>query len=192
MSFSFYFQLTRYYRGTLNFLALTLGLVTFSQSLWDHCIGIPLFYSTLFSIAVSFSRSDKFCFLFIVGRGVLTTFFYDDPPILPTPLFQIFSNPSFFVASNPQSHCSLCCLVSLVEWVTAPRLMCYFNDIMDLHMLSLDTLVPEGLWCVFYATRFQVYWALTHNAFFSGTLFWYHTHKHTHTHTNTHSTLRGQ
>ena len=37
------------------------------------------------------------------------------------------------------------------------------NDIMDLHMSSHSTLVPEGPCCVFYATRFQVYWCLTIN-----------------------------
>ena len=31
---------------------------------------------------------------------------------------------------------------------------------------SLSTLVPEGPWCVFYATRNHVYWRLTHNVFF--------------------------
>ena len=31
------------------------------------------------------------------------------------------------------------------------------SNIMDLNMLSLGTLVPEGRSCVFYATRYQVY-----------------------------------
>ena len=33
-------------------------------------------------------------------------------------------------------------------------------------MLSLGTLVPEGPWFVFYATRCQVYWGLKQNVFF--------------------------
>ena len=56
---------------------------------------------------------------------------------------------------------------------------------MDLHMSSLGTLVTEGPWCVFHATRCQVYWVLTHNVAF----YWYsdllphtQTYKHTHTH----------
>ena len=53
------------------------------------------------------------------------------------------------------------------------------NGNMDLYMSSLCTLVPEGPWCVFYAIRRQVYWGLTHNVGFTGTLIWYHTHKHT-------------
>ena len=39
---------------------------------------------------------------------------------------------------------------------------------MDQHMWSLGTLVPEGPWCVFYATRCQVYWGLTHNVVLYG------------------------
>ena len=71
-----------------------------------------------------------------------------------------------------------------IEWLISPYLMCYLlNDKMDLlHMPSLGTGVPEGPWQVFYATRCQVYWGLTHNMAF----YWYsdlisHTHKHTHT-----------
>ena len=49
---------------------------------------------------------------------------------------------------------------------------------MDLHMSSLGALEPEGLWCVFYATRHQVYWGPI-NVSFAGTLIWYHKqHKH--------------
>ena len=59
------------------------------------------------------------------------------------------------------------------------------NDNMDLHMSSLGTLLPEGPWCVFYATRCQVYCGLTHSVVF----YWYfnfisHTHTHTHMHTH--------
>ena len=36
-------------------------------------------------------------------------------------------------------------------------------------MSSLGNLVPEGPWCVFYATRSQVYWGLTYNVVF----YWY-------------------
>ena len=58
-------------------------------------------------------------------------------------------------------------------------------NVMDLHMMwSLDTLVPEGPWCVIYATRHQVYWYLT--CFFAGTLI-LHKYTHTHTHHTAHS-----
>ena len=80
-------------------------------------------------------------------------------------LFQILSNPSthFPVTSNP-----------------TPTVL-FVMDNVDLHVLSLCTLVPEGPWCVFYATRHQVYWGLAHNMVF----WWYSnliSHKHTHTH----------
>ena len=38
-------------------------------------------------------------------------------------------------------------------------------DIIDLHMLSLGALNPEGPWCVFFATK-HVYLGLTHNVVF--------------------------
>ena len=44
----------------------------------------------------------------------------------------------------------------------------------------------EWSWCMFYATRRQVGWGVTHNMVLTGTLIWYHTH------TNINSTLRGQ
>ena len=49
-------------------------------------------------------------------------------------------------------------------------------------MSSLGNLVQEGPWCVFYATRHQVYWGLTCNVVF----YLYpdlisHTHTHEHT-----------
>ena len=46
--FSFYFYLTRNCKPTLNFLVLACSLFTYNRSLWDHCIGIPSFYSILF------------------------------------------------------------------------------------------------------------------------------------------------
>ena len=57
------------------------------------------------------------------------------------------------------------------------------NDNIDLHMSRLGNLVPEGPWCVFYATRCQVYWSLTHNvAFYCYSDLISHTLKHKHTH----------
>ena len=56
-------------------------------------------------------------------------------------------------------------------------------SIMDLCMSSLGTLVPEGPWCVFYATKCQVYWGLTHNVVLLLILWFDITHTNTHTHT---------
>ena len=56
------------------------------------------------------------------------------------------------------------------------------NDNMDLYMSSLSTLVPEGPWYVFYTTRHQVCWGLTHNMVF----YWYsNLISYTHTSTKT-------
>ena len=94
--------------------------------------------------------------------------------------------PSFPVASNPHPHSSFCCLVSLAEWVIAPHLMCYFTFLMilwNLHIMSgLGTLVSERPWCVFYATKHQVYWGLTHCRYSDLT-----SHKHIHTRHTVHS-----
>ena len=65
------------------------------------------------------------------------------------------------------------------------------NDIMDLHMSSLGTLVWERPWCVPHATRRQVYWGQAQNEAF----YWHSdliSHIHKDIHINTHSTLRGQ
>ena len=48
-------------------------------------------------------------------------------------------------------------------------------------MSSLDTLVTEGPWCVFYAARRQVYWGLTLSVFLLVLWFDKHTHRHRHT-----------
>ena len=122
-------------------------------------------------------------FFYIVGRRVLTPLLCEDPPMLPTPppLFPILSN------STPTAL-PVVLFLWLNEWSCHIRCTILLNDNMDLHMSSLGTAVPEGPWCVFFVTRHQVYWGMTHHVFFTCTLIWYHTHKHT----NTHSTLRGQ
>ena len=85
-------------------------------------------------------------------------------PMLPTTLFFKFwptLPPHLPVTSKPHSHCSFCCLVSFVEWVTC-HISCanLRNDNMVLHISTLGTLVAEGPWYVFFATRHQVYWGL--------------------------------
>ena len=54
-------------------------------------------------------------------------------------------------------------------------------------MPSLDTLIPEGPYCVFYASKHQAYWGLTQNM-----VFYYYSAliSHTQTHT-THVTYTG-
>ena len=87
--------------------------------------------------------------------------------MLPTPThFQVLPPLRLsLVASNPHPHCSLCCLVSLAQWV-------------------IVTSVPEGCWCVFYtltseSIKFTEVWHI--KCFFTGTLIWYHTQINKHT-----------
>ena len=94
------------------------------------------------------------------------------PFIVPPLLFSNFVQlPHFCVTTNPHSHCSFYCPVSL--WLNAwsRHIWCaiLLNNNMDLHMSSLGTLVPEGSWFAFYEKRIQVYWGLTHNVVF----YWY-------------------
>ena len=94
------------------------------------------------------NRDRKFLkSLQIVGRRVLTILFYEDP---------LYFLSSFF---------RFCPIPSLSLPISTPTGLSVMDN-MDLHILSLGTLVPEGSWCVFYATRNQVYWALTHNVDF--------------------------
>ena len=109
---------------------------------------------------------------YIVGRDTTPSTLWR-PPILPSPpFFQTLSTcppPPSLSHPTPHPQCSFCCPVSLTEWVILPHLMhCAFllntcMDNIDLHMSSISTLVPEGPWSVFYATRCQVYWGLAHN-----------------------------
>ena len=124
--------------------------------------------------------------MYIVGRGILTSLFYEDPPVLLMPPFQLFSNPPIPFLSPPTPIPTALSVV-LYFWLNgwSYHIWCaiLLNDIMNLHMLSLGTLVPEGPWCVFYVTRHQMYWGLTHNAVFC----WYsdlisHIKGHTKTH----------
>ena len=132
--------------------------------------------------------SSKMC---IVGRGILTSLFYEDPPVLLIPSFQLFSNPPI-PSLLPPTPTPTALSVVLYFWLNgwSYHIWCaiLLNDIMNL-MLSLGILVPEGPWCVFYVTRHQMYWGLTHNAVFC----WYSDLiSHTKRHTTTHSTFRGQ
>ena len=79
----------------------------------------------------------------IIGKGFLT------PPLPPPPPLPHFTKSSYIYTFLSLTF--FCCLVSLTEGVIAPHLMCFFllNDIVDIYMLSLDTLVPEGPLCCF-------------------------------------------
>ena len=121
-------------------------------------------------------------------------------PILPTPsFFQIFSaNPTHsptplpcHLQPLPPLFFPLSCFCGWMGDSATIDVLFYLMIIMDVHILSIGTLVPEGPFIkhlVFYATRCQVYWGLRHKIFY-----WYSDLiSHTDKHTNTHSTLRGQ
>ena len=94
--------------------------------------------------------------------------FMKTPYIAYPPLFQILSThcqlqllpPLFFLLS------------SFFGWMDLTTFDVLFylmlNDNIDLHMLSLGTLVPEGPWCVFHATRLN-FTEVWHNVVF----YWY-------------------
>ena len=124
--------------------------------------------------------------------------FFMKIPYITYPLFQILSTPLNHpppplhcpVTSNP--YCPLLFAFScFFDWMddhTTFDAQFYVMIIMDLHMLSLATLIPEEPWCVFCAARRQVYWGLTHNVVFYR---YYYLISHTNKHANIHSTLRG-
>ena len=105
--------------------------------------------------------------LYTVCRGVLTPLFYEDAPILPTPLFSNFvqHHPLPPLPCHPQPPPPMFFLLPCFFAISIVLFAILLNDNMDLHMSSLGTLVSEGPWCVFYATRRQVYRGLIHNVF---------------------------
>ena len=116
----------------------------------------------------------------MVGGGVLT------PYLMKSPFFKFCQPPPFLLPPTPTLPAlSVVLFLWLDGWSRYIICTILLNDIMDLQMPSVGTLVPEGPWCVFYATRRQVCRALTHNVAFC----WYRdlishtTHKHTQTHT---------
>ena len=107
----------------------------------------------------------------------------------PPSFFQILSNPLSLTFLQPPTSTLIVLSVVQFLWLNgwSYHIWCAIlpNDNMDLHMSSLGTLVPEGPWSVFYATRCQVYLGLTHNVVF----YWYSDLT---SQTHTHSTLRDQ
>ena len=121
------------------------------------------------------------------GTEVLTPFFMKTPyiaysdscfkfcPTLSSPLPQFLSPPP----ATPRVL-SVVLFLLLNGWSRHIWCAVLLNNNMDLHMSSLDNLVPEGPYCcVFYATRRRVCWGLTR--FFSGTLDFTNTQTHKHT-----------
>ena len=101
-------------------------------------------------------------FTYLVGRGLLTLLFYEDPsttPILPTSPFSNFGQPSppSWTCLSPPTPTPTFLSVVLFLWLNG----WLYHINMDLHISNLGTLVPGGPWCVSHITRHQVYWGLT-------------------------------
>ena len=101
----------------------------------------------------------------IVGRGFLTL-----PPYIgypPPPFFKFCPTPPPPLASNLQPQCMFYChFLWLNGWLHHIWCVILLSDIMDLQMLRLGTLIPEGPSSVFYAIMYQIYWGLAHNVVF--------------------------
>ena len=126
-------------------------------------------------------------------RGANSLFYEDPPYIAHPPLFNfVHPTPTPNSLSLPTPTPTALSIV-LFLWLNGRSRYIFtvdvlFNDNKDLHMSSLWILVPEGPWCVFYATSRQVYWGLTHCDFLL--VLWFDiTHTHIHTHKNTQHTL---
>ena len=108
-------------------------------------------------------------------------------PILPTPLFSNFVQsppPTYLLPPNPTPNIfSVVLFLWLNGW--SHHIWCAFllNDNMNLHILSLGTLVPKGPWCMLCNKASSLLRSDTCG--FYSTPIWYHKH------TNTHNTLRG-
>ena len=119
----------------------------------------------------------------MIGRGLWKNFKISwhsrqrgtNPPIIRRPPFFKTSLHCHFLQLLP--HFSFCWPVSW--WSNHIWCAILLNDNMDLQMLGLDTIVPEGPWCVFYATRVK-FTEVWHMLFFFLLVLWfcYHTHKH--------------
>ena len=115
-----------------------------------------------------------------------------DGKFLWRPPYIVYPCPNFkFCWTSPLLLCHFQLPLQLscfFGWIGDRDCAILLNDNMDLHMSDLGTLVPKGPWCVFYATRCQVFWALTQCGILL--VLWFDI-THTHNHTNIQSTLRG-
>ena len=93
-------------------------------------------------------------------------------PILPTPSFSNFVHPlplpSHFQPPHPLFF-SLSCFFS---WMGDHATFGVLFYLMIIWIYTCQTLVQEGSWCVFYATRHWGYWGLTRNVLFYR-FFWF-------------------
>ena len=135
------------------------------------------------------SRAKKYCHIPIFKNHSWQKcpnpayFIMKTPLYCLTPLFFRFCPTSPLL--SPQTPTPIALSVVLFFWPNewSRHIWCdiLLNDIMDPHISNLGTSVPEGPWCVFYATKRQVYWGLTHMIFcwHSDDITHIQTHRHT-------------
>ena len=104
-------------------------------------------------------------------------------------MFFLLSMASKIREWNLVTRCTFALLLWLNGWSSYIWCVILVNDIMDLFMSSLGTLVPEGPCCVFYATRRQV--RSDTSCGFLLVLWFNITHTRTHARTHTYKANRG-
>ena len=84
-----------------------------------------------------------------------------NPSILWRPPYIAYTAP-FFSPPTPTPH--VLSVVLFLGWMgdRATSDVLFYSLMIWIYTSSLGTLVTEGPWCVFYTTRRQVYWGLTH------------------------------
>ena len=97
------------------------------------------------------------------SQRMLTLLFYEDLRYIAyphTPFSNFFHIPPTPTSLSPPAPAPTVFSVVMFLWLNgwSHHIWCaiLLNDNMDLYMSSLGTLVQEGLWCVFHATRRQV------------------------------------
>ena len=123
----------------------------------------------MFSFCQVTSRNHMIKGSCIVGRGFLSL------PVL------LNSSP-FSNCFNHHTCHSFSCLNSLAQCAIVKHYVILLHDMMDPHLLSLDTLLLLEAPCyAFYAARCQLYCRFdTDGMAFASTLTWYHKHIYTH------------
>ena len=125
----------------------------------------------------------------MVGGGVLTLYLMQFPLYChPPPFFKFCQPPPFLLPPTPTLPAlSVVLFLWLDGWSRYITCTILLNDIMDLQMPSVGTLVPEGPWCVLCnktssLPSWHIMWL------FAGTVIWYHT---PHTKTQRHTAHSG-
>ena len=107
--------------------------------------------------------------------------------IVGSPLF--YEDPLYCLPPSSDFVQPLLLCVVLLPWLNLWSRyisVLLLDNIMNLNLLSLGTVVSAASCCVLYSTRYQIYWRFnTYNMVFTTTVIRNHTHTHIHTYTHT-------